>query len=169
LRQAAYCSRVSRYDWVLFLHVLSAFAFVAAYTILTVLLVAARGIETAPSARALLRVARPADVLAWVGATGTLAFGVWLAIDVEGYELWDGWILAAFLFWLVAEEAIRREDLTLKRARHLARAPALPRAADPTAELRAVLRSRETLALHTVGTGAMLVLLALMIFKPGAA
>jgi hypothetical protein len=165
----AYGSHVSRYDWVLFLHVLSAFAFVAAYVVLTVILIAARRIETAPSARALLRVARPADVLAWVGATGTLVFGIWLAVDVEAYELWDAWILGAFLFWLVAEEAIRREDLTLKRARHLARTPALPRAGDPTAELRAVLRSRETLTLHIVGSGALLVLLALMIFKPGAA
>lgn len=160
---------MSRYDWVLFLHVLSAFAFVAAYTTLTVVLVAAQRIETARSARAVLGMARPADVLAWVGATGTLVFGIWLAVDVEGYELWDGWILGAFLFWLVAEEAIRREDLTLKRARQLARAPALPRAADPTAEVRAVLRSRETLALHIVGSAALLALLALMIFKPGAA
>jgi uncharacterized membrane protein len=169
LRQAAYRWRVSRYDWVLFLHVLSAFAFVAAYTILTVVLVAARRIETARAALDLLSVARSADVLAWAGATGTLVFGIWLAVDVEGYELWDGWILGAFLFWLVAEEAIRRLDLTLKRARHLARAPALPRAADPTAELRAVLRSRHTLALHIVGSGALPALLALMIFKPGAA
>jgi uncharacterized membrane protein len=159
---------VSRYDWVLFLHVLSAFAFVSAYTILTVVLVALRRIETARSARALLRMVRPADVLAWVGATGTLVFGIWLAVDVESYELWDGWILGAFLFWLVAEEAIRREDLTLKRARRLARAPALPRAPDPTAELRAALRSRDTLALHIVGSAALLALLALMIFKPGA-
>jgi hypothetical protein len=29
-------------------------------------------------------------------------FGAWLAIDVDGYELWDGWIIAAFVLWLVA-------------------------------------------------------------------
>lgn len=160
---------MSRYEWLLFLHVLSAFAFLTAYTVVTVILVGAQRVTTRGGALALLRLARPADVLAWLGATGTLVFGIWLAIDVEGYELWDGWILNAFLFWIVAEEAIRREDLVLRKASRAARVPALPRSPDPAEELRAVLHARHVVALHVIGSGALLALLALMIFKPGAA
>jgi hypothetical protein len=160
---------VTRYETLLFLHVASAFAFVAAYTIATAILIAVRRVDSAPATRVLLRLARPADVLAWVGATGTLAFGVWLAVDVETYELWDAWILSAFAFWLVAEEAIRREDLIFRRARRLTVAPALPRAPSPAAELQQLLRSRKVLGLHVTGSVALVAVLALMIFKPGAA
>ena len=160
---------MSRYEWLLFLHVLAAFAFLTAYTMATAILVGARRVTTRRGALTLLRLARPADVLAWVGAVGTLVFGIWLVVDVEGYELWDGWILNAFLFWIVAEEAIRREDLILRRASRAARVPALPNAPDPAEELRAVLHARHVVALHVVGSAALLALLALMIFKPGAA
>ena len=32
----------------------------------------------------------------------------WLAIDIDGYELWDGWILAAIVLWAIATELGRR-------------------------------------------------------------
>src|SRR4051812_23658556 len=40
-----------------------------------------------------------------VGGLGTLVFGVWLAIDLDGYDLLDGWILAALVLWFVASGA----------------------------------------------------------------
>jgi hypothetical protein len=35
-------------------------------------------------------------------------FGVWLALDVDGYELWDGWIIAALVLWIVGSAAAGR-------------------------------------------------------------
>jgi hypothetical protein len=35
-----------------------------------------------------------------VGLTGTLVFGVWLAISLDGYEPWDGWVIVAFVLRL---------------------------------------------------------------------
>ena len=35
----------------------------------------------------------------------TLVFGVWLALDVDGYGILDGWILIAFALWAVAGAA----------------------------------------------------------------
>ena len=28
-----------------------------------------------------------------------LVFGIWLAIDLDAYQLWDGWILASLVLW----------------------------------------------------------------------
>src|SRR5687767_14347296 len=109
------------------------------------ILVIGRRTASAGAALALLRIARPADVLAWAGATGTLVFGVWLAVDAEGYSLLDGWIVGAFALWLVAEEAIRREDLFFRLARRRALAPAHPRARNRQDEPPAVFHSHRAL------------------------
>jgi hypothetical protein len=83
------------YDWLLFLHVVAAFAVVAG--------VAAYGVVAFSDGLAVRRALVPPARALWNGgALGVLVFGAWLAIDVDGYELWDGWIIAAFVLWLVA-------------------------------------------------------------------
>ena len=153
---------MTRYEWLLFLHIASGFAFFAAYTIVSVVLVAGRRTASAVTVRALLRLARPADALAWVGATGTLVFGISLAVDLDAYQLWDGWIVGAIALWLVAEEVIRRQDLFFKNATRIARTST--RADD----LRPVLGSRHALIMHLFGSLALLGMVVLMIFKPGS-
>jgi hypothetical protein len=32
----------------------------------------------------------------------TLGFGIWLAISLDAYHPWDGWIIAAIVLWAVA-------------------------------------------------------------------
>jgi uncharacterized membrane protein len=159
---------LSRYDLLLSLHLASALAFFASYTIVTAVLIGGHREPSAASARALLRLARPADVLAWIGATGTLVFGVWLAVDLDAYRLWDGWIVGAVALWIVAEEVIRREDLFFKRARRIARSAHAASVREGTAEVPAVLRSRHLLVMHLAGSLALVGMLVLMIFKPGA-
>lgn len=158
---------VSLYEWLLFLHVASAFAFVASYSAYTVVLLAGRRADRADAALALLRVAGPANVLAWIGATGTVGFGLWLTLQVDGYELWDGWIVGTLGLWLVAEEAIRREDLVFRKAQRAARA-ALASPGGRADEARSVLRSRHAVILHLAAGIGLFAMLALMIFKPGA-
>ena len=53
---------------------------------------------------------------AWnVSGAGLLIFGVWLALYVDGYELWDGWILGALiLFALVSVFGARARDEPLQ-------------------------------------------------------
>ena len=83
------------YDWLLFLHVVAGFMVVAG--------LAAYGVLVFSGGAAVQRaMAAPAAALWNAGALGVLVFGVWLAIDVDGYELWDGWIIAALVLWLVA-------------------------------------------------------------------
>lgn len=155
------------YETLLFLHVTSAFVFVASYVGFSIALFFARRVQRPEAALALLRIVRPVDALAWIGATGTILFGVWLAIDVDGYELWDPWIAGALVLWLVTEEAIRRENLLFGKARRAARAP-LATPESRAADTRALLRSRTANLLHGAGGVGMLGILALMIFKPGA-
>lgn len=151
---------MTRYETLLVLHIASAFTFVSAYTMVSALLVACWRVDDRIRALALLRLARPADALAWVGATGTLVFGLGLVLDTESYDFLDGWILGAFVLWLIAEEAIRREDLLFKKGRQVVRS------GGPD-ELRDVLHSRQAVALHVIGGAALLGLLFVMIYKPG--
>ena len=32
---------------------------------------------------------------------GAIIFGVWLAIYLDAYQLWDGWILASLVLWAI--------------------------------------------------------------------
>lgn len=47
-------------------------------------------------------VLRTSTALAYVGLVGVFVFGIALAIDADGYELYDGWILIALGLWLAA-------------------------------------------------------------------
>ena len=82
-------SPVTRYEWLLLLHLIGAFASMGSVVVFSVLM--AGGARVAgPQLTFLGR--RLWDV----GGLLTLVFGVWLALDVDGYGLLDGWILTAF-------------------------------------------------------------------------
>jgi hypothetical protein len=134
---------VELYDWLLFLHVAAAFILVAALVLLGVVLVAARG----DGAGALLGLS-PLGLLLWdIGGLTVLVFGIWLALNVDGYELWDAWIVVAILLWLVAAGA----GGVLRRA--------FAEAAGPPS------RGPALLGLMSAAT---VLLLLVMVYKPGA-
>jgi hypothetical protein len=90
---------MSLYEWLLFLHVLAAFLLVSGLVAYSVLLLGGGG-------DAASRALGPPALALWnVGGLGVLVLGVWLALEVDGYELWDGWIIAAVVLWLVASAA----------------------------------------------------------------
>jgi uncharacterized membrane protein len=88
---------VTRYEWLLFLHLIGAFAAVASVVVFTVIVVGVRSGGSA--ALALTPLGRR---LFDIGGGLTLVFGIWLALDVDGYGLLDGWILAAIVLWVIA-------------------------------------------------------------------
>jgi uncharacterized membrane protein len=155
------------YDTLLVLHVLSAFTLVAAETLLTVLVVSWRNLEVPSQIVRTIRLSLVARILTGVGLIGVIVFGIWLAIDIDGYEVWDGWILAALVLWLVFAEFDRRRTKAYAPALGLARTLAAGSnvASD---ELRALLRSREGLVLHVIAFALVLLTLLDMIYKPGA-
>ena len=142
------------YDFLLFVHVLSAFVLFAAMTSFWAITVATRPARPLLSASAAQALARPTGILVGLGGLGTVVFGVWLAIYLDGYELWDAWIASSLVLWAISTAAGSRAG------RFYARAGGTE--AD-VGELR-----RRGHLLQVTSTVAALVILILMIFKPGA-
>ena len=90
-------------DWILALHLLSAFAMVGAVVLFWILIVGEleRRHSRVPSLR-LSPVARVGVAAVTIGSVGTIVFGLWLAISLEAYQPWDGWVIAAIVLWAVA-------------------------------------------------------------------
>lgn len=131
------------YDWLLFLHVLSAmivFITVAAFSAFAFGTTSDRRVLTLGNA-------------AWnVSGAGLLIFGVWLALYVDGYSLLDGWILGALILFAVTTELGRRAQVGYTA----------------TEGSSAVTVSGNAALWHWLRTIGILVILFLMIYKPGA-
>jgi len=139
------------YDVLLFLHVLAAFATVTVVVLLTTVAVGISGAGTATTP--LLRLSGLARRLWDVAGLGTLVFGIWLALYVDGYGLLDGWIIGAIVLWIVAAGAGTRVG------------QAFLEASEGGGDLSALSRTR---TLHIVMAVSVAALLIVMIYKPGA-
>jgi uncharacterized membrane protein len=159
---------VSRYDWLLFLHVLSAFSLVAAEVLVTLLIVGGWKLELPSEISRVFRLSRFGDVLFGVGAVGTILIGIWLAIDLDEYKLWDGWVIAGLVLWAVLMGVGGRTARFYYAARDRARALVSEGRDVPSPELTAILRSPTGLALHVATVVLVLLLFIDMIYKPGA-
>ena len=154
-------------DWILSFHVLSAFALVGAEVIFWIMIVSLWGTDSTSRVASLMRVSRVGTVLVAAGSLGTIIFGVWLAISLDAYKLWDGWVLAAIVLWAIATELGRRGGATYgeagMEAQRLASAgtETSPKVAETFGASRAF-------QLHTVSSLLILLILIDMIWKPGA-
>ncbi|MGH2922042.1 MAG: hypothetical protein ACRDKU_08260 [Gaiellaceae bacterium] len=155
-------------DWTLALHVLSAFAFVAGIILFWVLIVAVWKTDTPEGTLRLGPIARVGNAAIGIGAGGTIVLGVWLAFSVGGYDIWDGWIMAAIVLWLFSMALGQRTGAAylegVKKSQELQKAGQT----GPSAELLAVNRTSRGLVLHFLSTIVVLLLLIDMIWKPGA-
>jgi hypothetical protein len=133
------------YHTLLFLHVLAAFALVANVVVFSAF---ALGLTTDS------RVLSVGNVLWAVGGLGTLVFGVWLALYVQGYEIWDGWIIAAIVLWAIGTELGRRAQVGYT--------------ATPAGEASVSDDARQAALMHWLRSLVVLALLVVMIYKPGA-
>jgi uncharacterized membrane protein len=88
-----------------------------------------------------------------VGGLGTLVLGIWLALNLDEYDFFDGWILGAIVLWFLATglgQMVQRRMATGETS------------AATTGETGAV----DTL--HWLRTLVVIGLLVLMVWKPGA-
>ena len=150
---------MSLYDWLLFLHVLAGFAAVASVVLLSAILAATWRSAGVVDAGPFLRMSTLGSRLWDVGGMGTLVLGIWLAIYAEGYELWDGWILAALVLWAIAAAAGMRVGAGFRRAFGADAAQG---------DLGGSIRSQRALIVHAVMALSVAALLVVMIYKPGA-
>jgi len=130
------------YDWLLFFHLLFAAALFVGVVAMSAQVLGGR-LE--------LPAVKASNALIGLGLIGTLVLGVWLAIDVDAYEVWDAWVLIAVVLWLAAGG-------TGDQVREPSEQAAGGAAAIP----------RQAATLHWVRVALIVLLLADMIWKPWA-
>jgi hypothetical protein len=155
-------------DWLRALHLLSAFAFAGAIVFFVVLIVAGWRVERPSGALALLRLLVVPNVMVAAGSILVLVFGIWLAISLDAYHPWDGWVIAAIVLWAISGATGQRGGKTYERAKELAQERLASGDDASSPELQALLRDRTALILNTISTVSVLLILIDMIWKPGA-
>jgi len=103
-----------------------------------------------------------------IGAVGTIVLGIWLAFSVGGYDIWDGWIIAAIVLWAIAGGIGGRTGKQYTAGMDKARELEAAGQPGPNAELLAINRTQRGVVLHAVASLAILLILVDMIWKPGA-
>ena len=157
---------MSTYQWLLVFHVTGAFLLLGGGAFAASLNLMALGRDRPSDIVLLFGLIRIAVVAISIGTLLAFVFGLWIVHEAD-YGYGDGWVVAAIVT-LIAASALggvggRRDEKTAKLARELGAA-----GGPPSAELRARVRDPISLAL-SYGSGLLLVLvLALMIWKPGA-
>ncbi len=159
---------VSLDDWILALHVLSAFALVAGNIVFWALIAAVRQTDTPEGTIRMEPIAKVGTVATGIGAGGTIVLGVWLAFSVGGYDLWDGWIIAAIVLWALSAALGQRTGAAYMQGMNKAQELRTAGQTGSNPELLAVNRTSTGLLLHFLTSVVVLLILVDMIWKPGA-
>jgi uncharacterized membrane protein len=128
-------------DSLLFLHLIAAFLLAA-----TVVMYSAVALGATASGRMLFVADRCWDV----GGLGTIVLGVWLVLNLDQYDITDGWIIGAIVLWFVATglgQGVQRRRTT--------------------GESGATVTAGAVSTLHWLRTLVVVGILVLMVWKPG--
>jgi hypothetical protein len=159
---------VSLDDWILALHVLTAFAYVAGVVLFWVLVVAVRRIDTPEDTIRMGPIVNVGNASVGVGALGTIVLGIWLALSYGGYDFWDGWIIAAIVLWVASAATGSRTGNAYMQGMRKAQELQSAGRTGPDAELLALNRTSNGVLLHAATSVLVLLILIDMIWKPGA-
>ena len=154
--------------WLLALHVLSAFTYVAAIVLFWALVVAVRRADTPEATIELEPVGKVGNIAVGIGATGTIVLGIWLAISLDEHEVWDFWVIAAIVLWALSAETGRRTGVEYTRGLEKAKDLRSSGRTGPNAELLALNRTSGGALLHLATTILVVLIVVDMIWKPGA-
>ena len=155
-------------DWLLALHVLAAFAYVAGVVLFWILIVAVRKIDTPEETIRMGPIVNVGNAAVGIGAGGTIVLGIWLAFALDGYAIWDGWIIAALILWAIAGAVGQRTGAAYMQGMTKAKELEAAGQRGASAELLALNRTSSGVLMHTVASVVVLLILLDMIFKPGA-
>ena len=159
---------MSLHDWLLFLHVLAAFAIVGAEVLFTFLIVWLWRTDMPADIARVSGLSKIGSVLIGVGAMGTLILGIVLAFEADKYAIWDIWIIAALVLWALAMEVGRRAGEAYDKVGAEARKLVGEGNTEPNPALGAMYRSSEAVQLHFASFAIIVLLLLDMFFKPWA-
>jgi uncharacterized membrane protein len=159
---------VSFDDWMLAFHVLSAFAYVAGIVLFWVLVVAVRSADTPRDTIRMEPIVKVGNIAVGVGALGTIVLGIFLALSYGGYDVWDGWIIAAIVLWVAAAATGSRTGNEYMKGMRKAQELESAGVTGPNAELLALNRTSNGVLMHAVTSAIVLLIVIDMIWKPGA-
>jgi hypothetical protein len=159
---------VSFDDWMLALHVLSAFAYVAGIVLFWVLIVAVRKIDTPAGTIRMDPIVKVGNASVGIGGVGTILLGIWLTFRLDGYAIWDVWIIAALVLWALAAAVGQRTGVEYTKGMTKAKELEAAGLGGPSAELLALNRTSNGVVLHALASAFVLLILLDMIFKPWA-
>ena len=157
---------MSRYDWLLFLHVTGALLVIGGAVMAGVFNFSALRSERPSEVVLFFRFARLGVAAIGVGMVLTLGFGLWLVHDA-GYGWGETWIVLALVLWVLSNAMGGIGGNREKQVRELAERLAAEGDV-PSPELSARLRDPVWLALSWGSGIVVIAILALMIWKPGA-
>jgi hypothetical protein len=146
------------------LHLLSAFAAASALVLFSALVVSGRRLTTLEQTRTLFRVAPLGTVLISAGIGLVFVFGVILALDSDRFDLWDGWVIAGIILWVIFAGVGQRTGAYYTSIQKLAEAPE----GGNESEVLARLRASTGAWLHVATIALFLLIVIDMIYKPGA-
>jgi uncharacterized membrane protein len=159
---------VSFDDWMLALHVLSAFSWVAGIILFWVLIVAVRKADTPEQTIRMEPMTMVGNAAVGIGMVGTIVLGIWLALSVGDYDIWDGWIIAALVLWVISAPLGQRVGAAYMQGFNKAKELRTAGQSGPSAELLALNRTSNGVLLHFLWSAVVLLILIDMIWKPGA-
>ena len=157
---------MSRYEWLLFLHVTGAFLVIGGAVMAVVFNFSALRSGRPSDVVLFFRFARVAVAAIGVGMVLTLGFGLWLVHDA-GYGWGETWIVLALVLWVLSNALGGIGGKREKKVRELAERLAAEGDV-PSPDLSARLRDPVWLALSWGSGIVVIAILALMIWKPGA-
>lgn len=155
-------------DWIFALHLLSAATLVGSLVMSWIVVVSLLSVHTPGETIALSRVAMVGTVTTVVGLIGAIAFGIWLAILRDAFQVWDGWVIAAIVLWCIAAVALWRSFVEYAKPVAKARELVASGQNEPSTELTALNRTSTGLLLRVVASAAIVLIVVDMIWKPGA-
>ncbi len=159
---------MTKENWLLLFHLLAAFTFLSGSAVAGVLHQAAMRRDRPSQIALLLGLVRPMVPVIGVASLATLGFGLWLT-QVAGpdADLDEGWVIAAIVLWAVSVAAATPGGTMLRHARELAER--LAQDGDrPNEELRRAVADPRALVLNYLSFAALVAIIVLMVFKPGA-
>ena len=154
-------------DWILALHLLAAFAMLGAQVVFSLMIAALWRTDSTRRVTSFMTVSRTGTVMVIVGAVGTFVFGVWLSLSKEPYDPWDAWIIAALVLWLVAG-GLGGQGGSLYGRAALDAAKLYESGVETSPDLPVAFGPSRAFWLHVAGTVGVVLILVLMVWKPGA-
>ena len=151
-------------DWMLALHLLSAFAVAASLVLFSSLVYSGRRMTSLEQTRTLFRVA-PVGNAAHRRRSGARprSSASSSSVDSDTFELWDPWIIVAIVLVVAFGGVGQRSGAYYTNVQQRAEAPD-----GNEAEVLALLRAPTGARLHVVTVLLFLLIVLDMIFKPGA-